>query len=253
MQQPIAEQLRQQLEVRRLAAAGAGAGVLEQRLQELRALDVGLHARAVDFRQPEEERVVVPLARERPRPAAACSSALWRGFALSLAGQTCDAQRAAGAVLGRHLQRVGRVVAVFLALERQRDEARRRASLRRRRVDLGADGGVRADERALVALDAEAGVPHRDLRRDRRASPTATSRSARCRRPGTRSPAAGRPCRRSSSPSRAPRSRARRPAPTGGRARSLVTAPGSGTACRCASVSSTASKFFRTTSAPRLA
>ena len=39
-QQPVAEELGQQLDVRRLAAAGAGAGVLEQRLQELGALDV---------------------------------------------------------------------------------------------------------------------------------------------------------------------------------------------------------------------
>ena len=35
----VAEELRQQLDVGRLAAAGAGAGELEQRLQELRALD----------------------------------------------------------------------------------------------------------------------------------------------------------------------------------------------------------------------
>jgi hypothetical protein len=34
---PIAEQLRRELQVRRLAAAGARAGELEQRLQELRS------------------------------------------------------------------------------------------------------------------------------------------------------------------------------------------------------------------------
>ena len=41
-QQAVAEQLRQQLEVRRLAAAGARARVLEQRLEELRALVIDL-------------------------------------------------------------------------------------------------------------------------------------------------------------------------------------------------------------------
>ena len=39
--QAVAEQLREQLEVRRLAAAGAGAGELEQRLEELRAAHLG--------------------------------------------------------------------------------------------------------------------------------------------------------------------------------------------------------------------
>ena len=37
---------------------------------------------------------------------------------------------------------------------------------RRRGVDLGADRRVRADQRALVALDADRRVPHRDLGRD---------------------------------------------------------------------------------------
>src|SRR4051812_5838761 len=39
-QQPVAEQLGEQLQVRRFATAGAGARVLEQRLEELRALMV---------------------------------------------------------------------------------------------------------------------------------------------------------------------------------------------------------------------
>ena len=41
-QRAVAEELGQELEVRRLAAARAGARVLEERLQELRALDVEL-------------------------------------------------------------------------------------------------------------------------------------------------------------------------------------------------------------------
>ena len=40
--EPIAEELGQELQIRRLPAARAGARVLEQRLEELRALEVGL-------------------------------------------------------------------------------------------------------------------------------------------------------------------------------------------------------------------
>src|SRR5688572_16449560 len=39
-EKPVAEELGEQLHVRRLATAGAGTGELEQRLEELRALDV---------------------------------------------------------------------------------------------------------------------------------------------------------------------------------------------------------------------
>ncbi len=54
--QPVAEELREQLEVGRLAAAGAGAGELEQRLEELHAADVGeVDARAIVDRQRLEE------------------------------------------------------------------------------------------------------------------------------------------------------------------------------------------------------
>ncbi len=47
-EQPVAEELGQQLQVRRLAAAGAGARVLEQRLEELRALVIELGQRRCD-------------------------------------------------------------------------------------------------------------------------------------------------------------------------------------------------------------
>ena len=42
----------------------------------------------------------------------------------------------------------------------------RGAREQRRVVDLGADGGVRAVQRALAALDAEFRIPHRDLEGD---------------------------------------------------------------------------------------
>ena len=89
----------------------------------------------------------------------------------------------------------------------------------RRLVDLGADRGVRADERALVALDADGRVPDRDLLRDAALLPLRRARRARCRRPGRRSPAAGRRCPPASRPSRAARSPARPRGTVGGRSR----------------------------------
>src|SRR5262249_2832632 len=69
-EEAIAEELRQQLQVRRLAAAGAGARVLEQRLQELRALVIDASdGGAVRLGQTEEELVVgaLRLAQRRLR------------------------------------------------------------------------------------------------------------------------------------------------------------------------------------------
>src|SRR5450631_1392909 len=55
--QPVAEQLRDEFQVRRLPAALAGTGELEQRLQELRAADgAEVDPRAVIGRQLLEER-----------------------------------------------------------------------------------------------------------------------------------------------------------------------------------------------------
>ena len=66
--QAVAEQLRQQLEVGRLAAAGAGAGELEQRLEELHAAHIGeIDARAVVHRQGLEEGDVGALGLQQRR------------------------------------------------------------------------------------------------------------------------------------------------------------------------------------------
>ena len=68
----VAEQLRQQLEIRRLAAAGAGAGELEQRLQELHAAHIGeIDAGAVVDRQRLEERDVRALGLDQRQLVAA--------------------------------------------------------------------------------------------------------------------------------------------------------------------------------------
>ena len=113
------------------------------------------------------------------------SIALWRGFDLSLAGQTttqrcsrCSPRARPGSCTSA-LELGGPVVAWT-----GRSPGAPSASARL--VDLGADGRVRADQRALVALDADLRVPDRDLVRRCCASPTAPCRSARCRPPGRR-------------------------------------------------------------------
>src|SRR5262249_44914354 len=61
-QQAVAEKLRQELEVRRLAAAATGPGILEQRQQELRPLDLApADPLARRVRDAEEEVIVGPL------------------------------------------------------------------------------------------------------------------------------------------------------------------------------------------------
>ena len=70
---PVAEELAHQLQVRRLAAAGTRPGELEQRRQQLRALDrVELRPGPVEVRDPEEEVPARPLARPGGRPSAPC-------------------------------------------------------------------------------------------------------------------------------------------------------------------------------------
>src|SRR5450759_2717534 len=59
---PVTEQLREELQVRRLAAAGARSGELEQRLEELGAAHrAEVHPGALGCRRRLEERDVVPL------------------------------------------------------------------------------------------------------------------------------------------------------------------------------------------------
>ena len=88
-QQPVAEELREQLEVRRLAAAGAGARVFEQRLEELRALVIELRHRGRDRARAGRGRSRSCRARRSRSGACGCMSiALCLGLVRSLAGQT---------------------------------------------------------------------------------------------------------------------------------------------------------------------
>ena len=108
-QQPVAEQLRQQLQVRRLAAAGAGAGELEQRLQELVPRTVRSPTRrAVARRQRLEERDVLALG-ARGAARGLDVDRLAAGLARCRGRAGLDAQPAAGAVLDVDLQREPRV------------------------------------------------------------------------------------------------------------------------------------------------
>src|SRR4030095_6745059 len=86
-------------------------------------------------------------------------------LALAFRRADLDAESAARAVFGRDLQGVARL-AEFAPLRWGRLETGGRLGEDGRRIHLGADDGVRADEHALAALDAERLVPGRDLERD---------------------------------------------------------------------------------------
>src|SRR3990172_940892 len=155
----IAVELRHELDVRRLAATRARARELEQRLEELRALDVEPHLGAVRLGQTEEEVEVgaLGLAQRKLRRHV---DGLVLGVGLVLGGADHHAQRAPGAILGGHLDGVLAALP-FAAAEIRGLVGGRRARELRRLEHLGPDGRVRADQRALVALDAEDVVPDR--------------------------------------------------------------------------------------------
>ena len=159
--QTVAEQLRQQFQIGRLAASRARAGEFEQRLEELSsAHGAEVHAGPLGERQCLEERDVVT-ARLHYRFAGTEVDCFGERSTRGDRRAGLDAQPAAGAVLRVHLQRVAGV--------RQTDSAQRHG---RERcgcaaesvllVELGADHAVRADESAVAALDAGVGVPYRD-------------------------------------------------------------------------------------------
>jgi hypothetical protein len=102
----VSEELGEQLDVRGFTAAGACAGELEERLEELHIL----HLRegkllARNLRQSEEELPVAgfALAKGRLRDHV---DGLVLGFALGLGRAGLDAERAAGAIFRRNLQGV---------------------------------------------------------------------------------------------------------------------------------------------------
>ena len=163
--QPVAEELREELDVRRLAAAGAGAGELEERLQELGAA----HRAEVDPRpvargQRLEERDVVPLGGDQ-RLARCEVDRLADRVSRRDGRARFDAQLAAGAVLDVDLQGVPGVGQAD-GRQRSRPEEVRSPLQLGLVVVPGPDHAVRADEAAVAALDAELLVPDRDQLRD---------------------------------------------------------------------------------------
>ena len=160
--QPVAEQLRQELDVRRLAAARAGAGELEERLQELRAA----HGAEV---HPGRGRPTGSVSKNAMLSRSAATSGS-RGrevdrLAFGVVGRPdragLDAQLAAGAVLHVDLQREAGVREPA-GVQRRRLEIRRRLLQQGLVVVGGPDDAVRADEAAVAALDAQVRIPFRD-------------------------------------------------------------------------------------------
>ena len=152
----VAEQLGEQLHVRRLAAAAAAAGELQQRFLQLGAGNgIGGHAvvlqRNVGLGEGEVFLLGGKLAGQRLH-----DKGLARGRAV------VGAAAAAHAVFRVHLNAEGHAGQL-----RQpcglRGEGSRRAGELVGRGHVGADGGVGAYERALVALHAFGGVPGGNL------------------------------------------------------------------------------------------
>ncbi len=169
-QEAVAEELREELEVRGLAAPRARARELEERLEVLRAA----HGREVDARaivdgERLEEGEVRARRLEDGLDAREVDGAL-STLVLGLDRAGVDAEPAAGAVLEVGLQRVADVGEAARvdgrALEARGGRERRGAVEELLVVELRADHRVRTHERAVAALDAEVGLPHRHELRD---------------------------------------------------------------------------------------
>jgi hypothetical protein len=162
----ISEQLREQLEIRRLAASGAGAAELEQRLQRLGPLDGRhRHLTAVDGREIEEEGEPFPLPGEDRVLGHHVERLVLHQF-LAARRTHLGTDGAAGAVIGSHLDHQP-LVGEVLAHRRPMEEARR-GPRQCRLVDVGdADRGVRAHQGAAPAVDTDVGIPDWDLVGDR--------------------------------------------------------------------------------------
>ena len=162
-QHAVAEQLRGEPDVRRFATADAGTGKLEERRQQHGAgHGAALDDAPVVVRQLEEELPVFRFLRTQRRLLGHVQG-LARDIGLVADRADLDAQRAARAILGRHLVADVPARRVILAARRHVLERRRGVLGQFSREGLGADRRMRADEDALAALRAQVGFEHRDL------------------------------------------------------------------------------------------
>ena len=161
----IVEELREELEVRRLPAPRAGPREFEEGQEQLDVLDLtGVERVPIRIRQREEEVPARRVGRVPRRPLHHVDGPVPR-LALALRRTDLHTERAPGAITRRDLQGEPRL-AELAPPGGSRLEGRRGPREAAGLVDLGADDRVRADEHALAALDAEGLVPDRDLGRD---------------------------------------------------------------------------------------
>ena len=157
----VAEELGEQLDVRGLAAARAGPGELKERIEKLDVLDLRVGDAAAAHSGQRLEKAPVLRFGLAQRGLHLHVDGLVFGFALTFDGAYLDAEATTGAVLRGHLQRVEFLLHAapfgFGALEGGGSIGQQRMI-----VYFGADDGVRANQNALAALDAEFFIPDRD-------------------------------------------------------------------------------------------
>ena len=187
-QRPITEQLRQQLDVGRLAAAGAGAGELEERLEQLHVLHVRWRSLgAVGFGNGQEE---IPVRRFGFAQRRACGAMLialcfglrfcsWPGRPSRTKCNRCNLRARLAGCIARPSNSFQRG---FDGLERGRRVAEVASARRPSRESVPrADRPARTSRIGCTSPPPRPGFPARCC-----ASPTAPWRSGTCRRRGTR-------------------------------------------------------------------
>ena len=162
----VAEQLRDQLDVRRLATARARAGELEEWLEYLRTLDGIVREQAAVEVRDRLEIVPSPPFDIAVREHGFHVDCLVTYLGLALRGADVDAHAAARAIVGCDLDGqtvTGKVFRPELLVQ----QLGGRVGDSFRCEHLHADRRMRAHDRAFAAVDTDIGIPDRDLLGDR--------------------------------------------------------------------------------------